>query len=225
MKRFALAIVCSLIATALAARADYILVQKMESPMQNGDITIKMKGSTMRMDTETASMIMDLDSGDMTNIMHAQKMVMKMSGAQTKQMAEAAMAAQPKGEEPKLVATGKKEVINDLNTEEYTTDLMGTKMSIWVAKDYPGFKQSLAAMEKMDKPAMSAMAQGRSIKASQYPGMPIRTVMEAGGSKFTTTLVTAKETTFSADEIQKIPEGYQSMEMPTMPPAAAPAAK
>lgn len=225
MKRLALTIVCSLIATVLAARADYILVQKMESPMQNGEITIKLKDTTMRMDTDTASMIMDLNTGDMTNIMHAQKMIMKMSGAQTKQMAEAAMAAQPKGEEPKLTPTGKKEVINGYNTEEYTTNMMGNQMAVWIAKDYPDFKKYLAAMEKMETSAMSAMAQGRQIKASQYPGMPIRTVMEAGGSKFTTTLVTAKETTISAEEMQKIPEGYQSMEMPTMPAATAPAAK
>ena len=77
----------------MAARADLVLQQNVESAMINGTITTQIKGDKIRVDMPSSpqgamSTIMDLSSGDSTTLLHQQKVAMKVPGAEIKQMAE-----------------------------------------------------------------------------------------------------------------------------------------
>src|ERR1043166_97722 len=91
MKRtFSLAL---FLAAILTARADFVVQQKIESPMQNGDVTMKMKGDKVRLDMSMGpagalSTIIDVNTGDAVVLMHSQKMAMKISAEQMKQSME-----------------------------------------------------------------------------------------------------------------------------------------
>ena len=62
----------------MAARADLVLQQNVESAMINGTITTQIKGDKIRVDMPSSpqgamSTIMDLSSGDSTTLLHQQK--------------------------------------------------------------------------------------------------------------------------------------------------------
>lgn len=228
MKRPALAFALALATTLAAARADFEIVQKLEGVPGMGDteITMKMKGDKIRVDTGMGtSVILETVSGDMTSLMHAQKMAMSIPGKQVKAMAEAAAKSEgaANNEKSKLVATGKKDKINGYDAEEYT--LFGgpseTATTIWVAKDFPNAKKLLEALEKLQTSSIGATTQAFNLKASAYPGMPIRSVSTVNGQQITMTLVSATEKPVPTSEFE-VPSAYQKIAMPEMP--AAPAA-
>src|SRR5262245_55276635 len=91
MKRLLLPV--ALFVAVAATRADLIIEQKIESALQSGPMIMKVKGDKARVDLTGGPMgeissIVDLNNGDAMTLMHGSKMVMKVSGAQTKQMME-----------------------------------------------------------------------------------------------------------------------------------------
>ena len=90
--------ITTLFLAAAFSRADVTIEQKIESAMMNGNMTMKIKGDNARMDMPSpvggnVTVIMNMKSGDMTTLMHAQKMAMKMNMNDTKKQAEAAAKA------------------------------------------------------------------------------------------------------------------------------------
>lgn len=232
MKRIHLAAAIALAILPAAARADFEIVQKIDGapgvPGATGptEITIKMKGDRVRMDmSQGMSVILNTTTSEMTSIMHAQKMAMKVSGDQMKQLAN--QAAQQMGGQtpagPKLVPTGKKESINGHAAEEYklTTAPADSPTTIWIAKDFPNSRKLLEALEKLQSSSLGANNQAFNLKAAEYPGMPVRSVSIVEGKPITMTLVSATEKDVPESDLT-VPDGYQVMAMPQMPAAPKP---
>ncbi len=223
MKR--LSLLAALVFTVGASHADLILEQKLESPAQNGTITVKMKGDNVRIDMPTSPMgpmstIMNVTTGDTLSLVHGQKMAMKVSGAQTKAMMEMMKKQMPAGASdgaaPKLTKTGKTEKVGGYDTEIYTWSNGGTTQTLWVAKDFPNFADFKEELAKLNKSAAAGIAKDLQPDFSALPGMVVKTVAETGGTTMTTTLITAKQEPVAA-ALFEAPADYQSMAAPAMP--------
>jgi hypothetical protein len=201
-----------------AALADLVVVQQIESPMQNGTMTVRMKDDKTRVDVSPAmSVIADTATGDTLSLMHPQKSYMKISGATMKAMQEKAVEMNANQEPPKLVPTGRKETINGHATEEYTSTVGNMKVAYWIAKDYPQFRQLLAQMLKMQQNGPGQAMRNAMPRPEDFPGMPVRTVIDMGGQSMKTTVVSVKEEKLDAS-LFAVPAGYTEMAMPAMPP-------
>jgi hypothetical protein len=222
------ALVAALVCTSIA---DLVVVQEIDQS-QTGEqmkMTMSFKGEKVRVDVgDQASIIMDGKDSSMTNLIHAHKMYIVMSGEQVKAMvsqATAMMKAQ-QGEqtyEAKLEKTGQTAEINGYKTEAYTQKVPGGTCTYWIAKDYKGYESILKQLHAMQDSALGKMVDSTSgmpkMKAEDFPGMPIRTEVDTPQSgKVTMTLVSAKEEKLD-DSLFKAPEGYSTMNMPDMPVA------
>ncbi|MEA3187950.1 MAG: hypothetical protein QOD99_1780, partial [Chthoniobacter sp.] len=142
-----------------AARADMVIVQKIEGGGQSGQMTMKFKGDKVRTDiSPQVTTITDAASGDVITIMHAQKNYMKMPAASTKALMEQMQkqiqtqtAAGSPPPNPKPHATGRKEKINGYDTAEYTCEIGGMKVSYWIASNFPNWPAVLAALLKFQQ--------------------------------------------------------------------------
>ena len=219
-----------LVFTLGSVRADFVIQQKIESALQNGDMIMKIKGDKIRVDMAAGpagsmSTIVDLNGGDAITLMHSQKLAMKVSAAQMKQMLDQTKSRLNGGatnaEAPALHATGKSEMVGGYDAEIYTWtnngDLGG---KIWVAKNYPDFAQLKIQLEKLSKSPMGQMSKGMAPDTSTLPGMVVKTVAEVQGQEFTTTLVSAREEAVDAAAFD-IPKDYQAMDTPALPGQSA----
>lgn len=219
MKRipcFALALVAAL----TSARADLTIVQKIEGAGALPEMTMKIKGEKVRIEaTPEVTSIFDGKTGEMVNIMNAQKMVMRMSAEQAKAAAAmagnqlAAQGAKP-GEKVKVTPTGKKEKINGHDTEEYVAETPAYKASYWVAKNYPQGDAIMKQLQATSSQALSATSMGMP-DFRDFPGLPIRTNVSMGGQNYSTTITAVKMDTLPESEFT-VPQGYQEMKMPSM---------
>ncbi len=213
-----------LLTVAASGWADIVLVQKVEGTGQNGEITVKFKGDRARVDMDKAvSVVTDLNTGDMTTLMHGQKAYMTMSAAATKQIFEQMKKAQPAAAQTPAAAdaglkpTGRKETVNGVETEVYTTQEGGMKATYWIAKDYPNGEKLLAALNKMQKSPAAQMAREMAPQPDNFPGVPVKSEVETkSGQKVVSTLVSAKEEALDDAEFAT-PADYQSMAMPQIP--------
>jgi len=206
-----------------AARADWVMVQKVEGPGHSGEAVLKIKGDKMRSDSgPQVSTIIDGKTGDVITLMHARKNYLKMSGDAVKSLQDrakkalttlkpgaAAAADDAAAAVPKLAATGKTEKISGYDTEEYTADIRGTTIHYWIAKDFPKWADFKPLMLRMQSPP----TKGTALSPADFPGMPVKTVIEIAGYKSTTTLVSVKEQAVDA-AIFEIPADYKEVSMP-----------
>ena len=213
--------ITTLFLAAAFSRADVTIEQKIESAMMNGNMTMKIKGDNARMDMPSpvggnVTVIMNMKSGDMTTLMHAQKMAMKMNMNDTKKQAEAAAKAAgldpSKIEKPK--ATGTKEKVGEWDAEIYEFNLGGTTGKIWVAKDFPDAQVIKDQMLKMN----NAAAGGFDASKLDVPGMTVKTQITTPVGAMTTTLVKVSQDAVADSEFD-LPQGYTEMKMPTLPSA------
>lgn len=208
------------------ARADIVIEQKMESAMINGNVTMKVKGDKARMDMPSpmggnVTTLINFTSGDMTTLMHQQKMAMKMNLADIKKQQEAgqkALGVDPtKIEKPK--ATGQKEKIGAYDTEVYEMNQGSLHAKLWIAKDFPNAQP---IKDQMNKLSSSMGGAGFDPSKIDVPGMVVKSEVNTPVGKMTITLIKAVEETVDEKEFAK-PEGYQEMQMPKMPGGDAPA--
>ena len=214
----------ALLAASLLARADIVIVQRSDAAGQTGDQTIRIKGDKARTDiADQMTMLTDGATGDIVTLVHPQKTYMKISSTQTKAMMEQMQKLRPSAETPKLVPSNRKEKVGDYDCEVFTCNLGMVNITYWIAKDFPNYQAVLAQMEKMQAGSISAMAKGMMPDLKDFPGMTIKTEMEFGGKKVTTTLVSAREENVDP-AIFTIPADYKEMAAPTMslPSSAAP---
>jgi hypothetical protein len=214
----------TLLALALltSARADLTITQELKQDAPGGakgmdtTLTMKVKGEKVRMDgIPQMSNIVDLKSGDVTSLMHAQKAVMTIPGATVKQLADSKAQQNPKLEPPK--ATGKKESIGGFACEEYETSLNGAKIHLWLTKDVPKVEE---AMKKISELSASADPFQSMLKDQNISGFPMRTVMEMpGAGKLTMTVLSVSEDPI-ADADFAVPSDYKPMSMPAGFPGA-----
>lgn len=212
----------SLLAVTLAAtaQADLTINQQIKqegTPGKGMDtkLTMKVKGDKIRMDgIPQMSNIIDLKSGDVTSLIHAQKAVMTIPGETVKKMAEGRAEKNPKMDPPK--ATGKKETISGLSCEEYETTMNGAKIQLWLTKDVPAVEKIMKEISEAS--AASDPFQGM-LKDQKISGFPMKTVMEMpGAGKLTMTVLSLSEDPIPESDFA-IPADYKPMSIPAMPGA------
>lgn len=216
MKRFA----CFFsFALALAARADLILVQNVDGisiPGSKGanQVVITLKGNQARIDSGSmASVIVDGKTGQMMTLMHEQKKVMRISADKAKAMAEMVNKAQSKESKvSKLVATGKTETVDGMETELYSADTPQGKATYWIAKNYPHAQEILAQMQAL-QPGPWNLTNTGIPDFRDFPGLPVKTVLDFGGRPITSTLVSAKLDPVP-DSAFAVPAGYSDFKLP-----------
>jgi hypothetical protein len=189
-----------------SAVADVTLVQHTflgaaKTPMVT---TLCIKGGKIRTDNDTtSSVVMDTATGEMTTLVHEQKMIIK---SNTKDLA--ALAPSPGGDKAgggtKVTATGKKEMVEGYNCELYLSENMGMVVKMWLTEDYPGYQKL-----KEELKVISKMAAANASEQAPLPGIAIKTEYERQGMKFETRLVSLKEG--AVDEAKfAIPAGYKA---------------
>lgn len=210
---------------AVFARADVTIVQKMESAMINGEVTMKLKGDRARMDMPSplggnVTTLMNFTSGEMITLLHQQKMAMKLNLADVKKQQEAGQKAlgvdSSKIEKPK--ATGKTEKVGDFDTEIFEMNQGTLQAKLWIAKSFPNAQ---AIKDQMMKLSSAMGGAGFDPSKVDVPGMVVKSEVTTPVGKMTITLVKAKEEPVDEKEFDK-PEGYQEMQMPKLPGANAP---
>jgi hypothetical protein len=203
-----------------SARADLTITQKIEGAGALPEMTMKIKGDKIRIEaTPEVTSIFDGKTGEMVNIMTAQKMVMRMSAEQAKAAASMAgnqLASQgmKTGEKVKITPTGKKEKINGHDAEEYVADTPAYKASYWVAKNYPNGESIMKQLQATNSQAWNSTGMGMP-DFRDFPGLPIRTNVSMGGQNYVTTITGVKLDPLPDAEFT-VPQGYQEMKMPNM---------
>lgn len=220
------------ISTVAAARADFVIQQKMESAAQNGNMTVKIKGDKIRVDMAAGPMgnmstIMDLDAGDSTTLLHQQKMAMTISAVQMQQMMQQVKSRMNNGgtnaAPPKFQDTGNAETVGGYDAEIYTWTNYNNNSGgmIWVAKNFPNYAEIKTQLDKLTKSPMGQMSKGMTPDMNSLPGMVVKTKAEVQGQKITVTLISAQEEPVDASDFE-IPRDYQQMDMPAMPAQSVP---
>jgi len=220
-----LALTALLLIAAGLARADVVIVQKVNSVGQSGEITVKVSGDKVRTDVSPeVSTITDASTGDITTLMHGQKAYIVIPAAASKEMAEkmakqmqdaggATMVTSPAAP----VATGKTDKINGYNAAEYTFSNGPLKATIWMSADFPNAKEVTDALAKFRKGGLADMTKAFAPDLSVLPGVPVKTETDFNGQKIETEIVSATEQAVDPNEYQ-VPATYTEMKLPTLPP-------
>ena len=82
----------------------------------------------------------------------------------------------------------------------------------------------LAQLSRLQQGGLSAMAKGMSPDPATFGGMPVKTEIEMGAQKITSTLVSVKEEPVEMRSEFKLPSDYKAMPMPSFGKPAASAA-
>jgi hypothetical protein len=216
----------------VSVRADLTLVQKVEGAGPSNDMVMKLKGDKMRIEiSPKLTTIIDARTGEMINLMRDQKTVVRMSGDKVKAAMQMAVqfsdkSAQKPADKPKLIATGKKEVLNGQETEQYTYETPEFKATYWIAPKYPNGAGILKQLQALN-PDVWKMSNAQMPDYHDFPGLPVKTVVTMRGTQITTTLVSVHEAPLNDSEFT-VPKEYQEMKLPDMsellkesaPPAA-----
>ena len=192
-----------------AARADITLVQDTLLNGVSSRSTMWIKGDKVRADNDTTTtMIMDTSSGEMTTLMHEQKMKITTNTKQLHALAAAAGGAPAAGGAEaavtKVTATGQKETVEGYDCEIYLSENQGMVVKLWVTQDYPNQEKLREEMKVMAK-----MAAPGAPKQPEVPGIAVKTEFEQQGLKFTTKLISLTMEPVDAAKFV-IPEGYKA---------------
>jgi nitrogen regulatory protein PII len=208
-------------AALFSARADLTIVQKVEGSGQNRDMIMKFKGDKMRIEVSPQfTTIVDTKTGEMINLINDQKTVMRMSGEKVKAAIEMAQqfadksGKQERNEKPKLVSTGKKEIVNGYETEQYTYETPHYKATYWIAPKYPDGAAILKQLQTIN-PDVWKTANNQMPDYRDFPGLPVKTVVTMSGSEITSTLSAVKQDALS-DADFTVPKDYQEMKLPDL---------
>lgn len=206
---------------ALAGRADLTIIQQVQKdgPPQEANVTLtmKIKDGKMRLDFgPQASSIVDLKTGDMTSLLHKQRLAMTIPGASIKGVQEVLKeeAAKSIGGPPaRPKPTGRRETINGFACEEFETTANDMNVRIWLTKDLPNTEKLLSELS-----ALAGADPFRGLtRDQQLPGYPIRIVMDGAGlGKTTVTVVEVSEVPVADSEFV-IPDDYRAMQAPDLP--------
>ncbi len=186
------------------ASADLVMISETKIGEVKSRTTMSISGSMMRTDSGTEnSVIIDTKTGNMTTLMHEQKMVVQVDMAQLKALAAPNATAPGPESLTKITPGGKTQKIDGYDCDLYYSENMGTKVAMWVTKNYPGYdklKAELAAVQNINPTG---------VKQPEVPGMALRTEYTANGLTFVTSVVSLKEQKVDAG-IFKVPADYKA---------------
>jgi hypothetical protein len=213
MKRIALFL---LLAATASLRADLILVQKVDMAGTPGEMTIKFKGDKVRVDpAPQLSVITDAKTGDTVTLIHGEKKAMRISGDKMKAAAEMVKkfaGASPAEQKSKLTPLGRKETVNGMPTDVFTTDTAVGKATYYIASNYP---DGAAIMKEMKTAQPSALANsGTNVPDFRdLPGVPVKIEMDTVRGHVVMTLISVKRDPIPNSEFS-VPADYTEMKMP-----------
>ncbi len=202
---------------ALNSRADLTVIQTLQGAGPVSEISMRIKGDKARIDaTPEVSTIIDGKTGEMLNLMVAQKKFMRISGEKVKAMAQMTASAddgKKESDTPKLVATGRKETINGFPAQEYTCETPQLKASYWITTQFPNSASVLQQMQRIEPAQWQGVKKGIP-KLSDFPGLPIRSAVKFESQpEVVTTIKTVSETSLPESDFV-VPAGFEEMKMP-----------
>jgi len=213
----------SLLLVAAFARADMVIVQKVDGMGQSGKMTMKICGDKIRADiSPQVSTITDAATGQVTTLNHTQRSYMVFSSAMARSMTDQMkkvmqqMGAVPSASPAAPKATGKADKINGYNAAEYTFSNGILNATYWISSDFPNGKAVTDALAKFQKGGLADMTKAFSPDLSALPGVPVKTEVEISGQKIVTELISATEQSVDPGQYQ-VPAAYTEMKMPAMP--------
>lgn len=228
MKILILAGVLAVAAAVGGARADLTVVQTVAGLGQDTENTAKFKAGKTRVDTSPGtSLIMDLKSGGMISLLHGPKTYVRISGALAQAAIDSMKPGQdaPAGNAPAravLTTTGKKETVSGFTAEEYTCNVAGVKMTLWLTRALPDYEGALKEMSgALSQGPMGPLMQSYGLDMATLPGFPVRTVLEIAPGQTMTRTVTSVNTQPIPDSEFEIPPGYREVSVPVLTPSAA----
>ncbi len=195
------------------AQADLTIVQKAEGAGPFSNMTIKIKGTKVRMEAPPQpTAIIDSASGDILYLKNDTREVVRISGAQTKALAGVLEAATSPAPRPKLTATGRTETIDGHETAEYTYESPSFKATYWIAKDFPNAREIIRQLSSATPGNVPQGALGIP-DFRDFPGLPLRTKVKMGAQEMTTTIVSVSQEPLDETEFT-VPANYKEMKMP-----------
>ena len=210
-------------------QADLTVIQTIAGLGQDTESTARFKDGKTRVDASPGtSLIMDLRSGEMINLMHGPKTFLKVSSATARAAIESMKQGQggtaPPDTKPALVATGKKDTVGGFAADEYTCSVAGVKMTLWLTKALPDYGTALKEMSgALSQGPMGPLMQSYGLDMATLPGFPVRTVIEISPGQTVTRTVVSVSTQPIPDAEFEVPAGYKEMAVPVLtPPLAVP---
>ena len=226
---------CLIAATLLSvsARGDLTIVSNVEGSGSVRHITMKLKGDKARVEVSPElTTILETRNGDILTLMNTKKKFVRISAEKSKAIADLASKyannSSAPAEKSKLVATGRKETINGYETEEYVRESASLKESYWIALTYPDSAAIVKQLQAIAPTAWNDIAKGM-LDFSDFPGLPLRTIIKTDGKEVVSTIVSIKQDLLSDTEFA-VPRDFQELKVPNLQDAlsekaAAPSAK
>src|SRR5437867_8573126 len=147
------------------------------------NMTIKVKGDKARIDVSPqVTAIFDGQTGELINLLNDQKTIVRVSPDKMRAIADILnklSTKRPGSETPRLTSTGKREIINGYETEQYTYDGPDFKAMYWIAPNYPNGAAVLAQLQSIKSEFWDA-ANTKMPDFRDFPGLPIRMRMIVG---------------------------------------------
>jgi len=162
--------------------------------------------------------IIDNKSGEMLNLMNGKKKFLRISADQSK--AIAGLTSKYGGDssattvKPKLKPTGKKEMINGYEADEYVRESPSMKESYWIALKYPDSVAIVRQLQAISPTAWNDIAKGM-FDYRDFPGLPLRTIVKREGSEIVSTIVSIKQDPLSEAEFS-VPKDFEELKVPNL---------
>ncbi len=190
--------------TMTPALADITLIQDTSVGEIKSRTTMFVKDGKVRTDNDiTSSILIDTHTGDMTTLVHEQKMMIKVNTRELAGLSAPVKATDPALPVTKIIATGKMETIDGYPCEIHLSENQGMVVKMWLTKSYPGQEKLQEEMKVMAKISAGGA------KQPEVPGIALKTEYEQQGLKFTTFLVSLKSDPV-ADSKFAIPADYKA---------------
>lgn len=203
----------------VTVRGDLTIVQKVEGIGSVKQITTKLKGDKARVEVSPeVTTIIDNQSGEMLNLMNGEKKFLRISADKSKAIAELASkyggVSSSATAKAKLTPTGKKEMINGYETEEYVRESPSIKESYWIALKFPDSAAIVKQLQAISPAAWNDVAKGM-LDYRDFPGLPLRTIIKTQGNEIISTMTSIKQDPLSEAEFS-VPKDFQELKVPNL---------
>lgn len=211
-----LALALSFFAALTGARADLTIVSEIKTadvtPASGGNMTMKLAGGKVRVDTGPAHIIILPAEEKMLVIVDAQKMCM------VKSLKNPSSQASKDGEPPAIERTGKKETISGFDCEQVLLkDKKGRVSEIWVSPAAPDMTEFVSTFKTLARinPKKNDFEWSGLMSEKDLNRYPIRAIRYNAEGKEETriTVLSINHDPVPASVFVK-PDGYQEMQMP-----------
>jgi len=194
--------------------ADLVVQQHVDGGGQQGDMTVKIKGTKSRADLpQPVSVITDSATGDTILLRHNRKTFTRIPASQVKALTEQLLHAQGDAPPPKLQSTGKKEAVNGHQAEIYDWNIGAMKMKFWIANDFPNVETIKQQLDALQHGGLSDVVASMMPKSSDMPGIRVKAEIEMPGHKVTYTISSIKEEAVDPG-VFEIPKDYTEAALP-----------